>query len=101
MIRICLWAFLLVFGAFNIYVVGHSGFASVFPPFAALSQTQMFVDLSVALSLVCVWIVNDCRQAQRPPYVAVLFVAATAFFGSMGPLCYLLFRDFAEPSARP
>lgn len=50
---------------------------------------QVFVDLVLALSLVCVWIWNDARSRGANP---VPWVLATVFIGSIAPLAYLLAR---------
>lgn len=92
---------LLVFGAFNLYVVQHEGYLSVFPPFPRLAMIQMFVDLAVALTLFNVWMVLDWRQQGRPWYGVVPFVVATVLFGSMGPLVYLVWRGPGDRSPGP
>lgn len=85
---------LVVFGAFNGYMLHQEGYWSVFPPFDSLSKTQMFVDLAVSLVLFDIWMYLDWRRSKRPMYQLIPFLIAPAFIGSMGPLIYLLVRAF-------
>ena len=87
----------LAFGAFNIHAARVEGFWSVFPPFDRLFQTQMFLDLGVALGLVMAWIFFDLKKQGRPLYLFFVLLSATALFGSMAPLLYLLCRKDGEP----
>jgi hypothetical protein len=54
----------------------------------------VLVDLTIALSLVTVWMVRDARQ--RGQSVAP-FVVLTLLLGSVGPLLYLIRRAGSTP----
>jgi hypothetical protein len=84
---------LVAFGAFNTYVALHEGYWSVFPPFRSLAQTQMFVDLAIALGLFDLWLIGDWKRSGRPMWVLVVFLLLPILVGSIGPLVYLLLRD--------
>lgn len=84
---------LVAFGAFNVFVASREGYGSVFPPFDSWAQTQMFVDLAIALALFDIWMVVDWRRSGRPWYQLVPFLIAPALIGSIGPLLYLLVRN--------
>ncbi len=90
--RIAAGLLLAAFAVFNIYVLRTVGYwAVVRDPFKLLSTTQVFVDLTIALSLVNLWILLDCRRRGRT-WLFVPFLLMTIMLGSMGPLLYLALR---------
>jgi len=86
--RIGLGIVLADFAALNVYVVAKYGYAGFFELALANGATiALLVDLTIALSLIGVWMWRDARDSGRAflPY-AVL----TLLFGSIGPLAYLI-----------
>ena len=85
------WLLGIVFADFallNAYVVyqfGYGGFVELAT--ANMATIAVLVDLTIALSLVSVWMWNDAkaRGISALPYLVV-----TLFLGSIGPLLYLL-----------
>jgi hypothetical protein len=76
------------FAALNAYAVYQYGYAGVIALVTAnMATITVLVDLTIALSLVAVWMWNDARQRgiSALPYLVV-----TLFLGSIGPLLYLL-----------
>ena len=73
--------------AFAIYRHGYTAFIS----YALVNEaTQLlFVDLALSLTLVAVWMVRDARTRKS---VYLPFLALALFFGSVGPLLYLVGR---------
>lgn len=96
------FVYLTVFVAFTAYtlsvVVSHGllGFLTVAmrEPWAM----QMLIDLALALTAACVWLVGDARKRGVNPWP---FVALSATCGSIGVLAYLTFtRRFLWGSSR-
>lgn len=87
----------VVFVSFSLltaYAVEQYGFIGLFE--AALSTTVgvlLMVDLTIALGMVTLWLVNDARAHGKNPIVYVLM---TVTLGSVGPLLYLLLRRTDE-----
>ena len=73
--------------AWAIYQHGYVGFFEL--AMANWATRLMFVDLSIALTLSVVWMVQDARARGGSwlPYALV-----TLFFGAAGPLLYLISR---------
>jgi hypothetical protein len=79
--------------AYVIYQYGYIGFLE-----QALTNTAtvaVFVDLTIALSLVLLWLWQDARErgVSVLPYIVLTFV-----LGSVGPLLYLIRRFGKEPT---
>ena len=90
-LKVVLFVVLIDFVAFTVWCLATGGgFSEIWAAFAANPWTiQVAIDLTLALSLVCVWIWNDAKQQGRNPLPWVL---ATCFTGSIAPLTYLLLR---------
>lgn len=89
-----LWFVFIDFLAFSCYVIwqeGYFGFLSM--AVGGLWNMQVFLDLVIALLMVCTWMLLDARQrgANAWPYVI-----ATFFLGSIAPLWYLIRRESAK-----
>ena len=83
----------------NIYVVFQHGYIGFVEATLANSATvAVLVDLVIALSLVLMWMWQDARRRGVSP---LLHTVLTLFFGSIGPLLYLIQRERqqAEESA--
>ncbi len=89
---------LLGFTAATIAALYRYGYAS-FVFFAGANEaTQLlFVDLALSLTLIAVWMVRDARSGRRS-YLPLL--PLTFFFGSVGPLAYLLTRGWGRARQR-
>jgi hypothetical protein len=79
---------LVGFSALNAYVLyqyGYGGFVELVT--ANLATVTLLVDVTIALSLVALWMWND---AKRRGISALPYLGLTLVFGSIGPLLYLL-----------
>jgi hypothetical protein len=76
--------------------VGYFGILK--PHFLTWGAGQVFADLVIALTLACIWMVNDARARGMSawPFIAVTLVA-----GSFGPLAYLVVRELRSTARRP
>lgn len=82
---------LLVFSALTIEATSAFGYIGVFEAMAANSATRLgFLDLSLSLGLVLLWMREDASGRGLPfwPYAAV-----TLAVGVAGPLAYLIHRE--------
>ncbi len=89
---------LAVFTTATLYAIYRYGYVSFLFFAAANEATQLlFVDLAISLALVAVWMVRDARS-RKAAYVPFLVVGF--FFGSVGPLAYLLTRGWGRSRQR-
>ena len=82
---------LLNFSALTAYATYQYGVVGIVEVITANAVTvTLFVDLVIALSLVLSWMWQDARVrgTSLAPYVVL-----TLFFGSVGPLLYLIRRE--------
>ncbi len=89
-----LWFVFIDFVAYTGYVVWQDGYFAFIPmAISSLWNLQVFLDLVIALLLVCTWMLIDARKrgANAWPYVI-----ATFFIGSIAPLWYLIRRESAK-----
>jgi len=96
--RIALGIVLVSFTALTAYAIEQYGFAgSLAACFANAATTTLFVDASIALGLVVMWMWDDARAQGRSwlPYALLTLV-----FGSVGPLLYLVSGGTARRGAR-
>jgi hypothetical protein len=90
MSHILLLLVFLAFGAYSAYVVYDVGYVGILHSHLTnAGGIQVLCDLTISLSLVCIWIVADARKQSRNPWP---YLVATLFLGSFGPLLYLLLR---------
>lgn len=86
---------LLLFGALTLAAV----IADSFPGSVVDAITfnwmsvQIFVDLVLAVAVICVWIYRDARSHGRNPWP---WLIAAPVVGMFSPLVYLLTRDTSE-----
>jgi hypothetical protein len=88
---------LLAVDAYAIYLYGYIGFfRMVLANFAGFAA---FVDLTIALVLILIWMGDDARERRVS---ALPYLVLTLALGSVGPLLYLIrrFADRAESPAR-
>ncbi|MDR3419222.1 MAG: DUF2834 domain-containing protein [Nevskia sp.] len=98
MTRTLLFIVFAAFGIYSGYVVYDVGYAGILRSHLTnAGGIQVFCDLAISLSLVCVWIVRDARIYGRNPWP---YLVATLFLGSFGPLLYLLLRPRQAPTGR-
>jgi hypothetical protein len=96
--RIALGIVLASFTALTAYAIEQHGLAgSLELCFANAATTTLFVDASIALGLLVMWMWDDARAHGRAwlPYALLTLV-----FGSVGPLLYLVSGGTARRSAR-
>ncbi|MGH7961727.1 MAG: DUF2834 domain-containing protein [Candidatus Binatia bacterium] len=87
-------AMLLGFSALTAYAVYQHGYIGFFELLLAnVATVTAFVDLSIALSLILMWMWRDAceRGVSFLPYLALTFA-----LGSVGPLLYLIRRVGSE-----
>ena len=88
--QIALAVVLADFAALNAYAVAQYGIVGIFEAaFANAATTLLFVDLTIALTMVMVWMWRDARQHDINP---VPYVALTLGLGSIGTLLYMVRR---------
>ena len=86
--RIGIGLVLLAFADLNAYVLWQYGFVGFWELATANAATiAALVDLTIALSLITVWMWRDAR---RRGITLVPYLALTATLGSVGPLLYLI-----------
>jgi len=86
---------LIAFSIFSGYVVYQYGYIGLFEQGLANAATiQIFLDLTIALSLVLLWIWQDARKQGLSPFP---YVVLTLTLGSIGPLLYLIRRFGKTP----
>jgi hypothetical protein len=84
------------FSALSAYAVYQYGFVGVFElALANVATVTLFADLVISLSLIAVWMVQDARS-RGTAYVPYLVIMALA--GSIGPLLYLIRREWQTAS---
>lgn len=89
-------AVLLGFSALTAYAVYQHGYIGFFEQLLTTSSVTVatFVDLSIALGLIVLWMWQDARERGVSP---LPYLVLTFALGSVGPLLYLLRRASQEP----
>jgi uncharacterized membrane protein YqjE len=75
--------------------VGYLGILA--PHFRSWGGAQVFADLVILAVLACLWMVEDARARGLRAWP---FILITVFFGSFGPLFYLIAREVRSTSPR-
>ena len=89
---------LAAFAALNAYVVYEYGYVGFFQLVLANAATvAALVDLTIALSLVTLWMWQDARERGMSP---LPYAVLTLTLGSIGPLLYLIRREGGEQVRR-
>jgi hypothetical protein len=92
--QIALATVLADFAALTAYAVYSYGFGGVLDLMLANAVTiTLLADLTIALGLVTVWMVQDARDRGWSP---IPYVLLTLTMGSVGPLVYLIRRAQAD-----
>jgi hypothetical protein len=79
--------------AYTVYTYGYLGWLRV--ETANAMGITLFVDLAISLTLVAIWMGRDAREHNIS---VVPYLLLTLFFGSVGPLLYLVRRFSNEPA---
>lgn len=88
--RTALWLILIPFTALTAIALRNHGYWGILAPhFQTFGAGQVFADLTIALSLVLVWMWRDARIQGRNIWPWLILTLAA---GSFGPLLYLLTR---------
>jgi hypothetical protein len=88
---------LAVFLVLTGYAVWQHGYLGVLgSAFLNSATAQIFVDLCIALTLILFWMWEDARRHAISP---LPFALLTLALGSIGPLVYLIRREFALRAA--
>ncbi|MDB5976677.1 MAG: hypothetical protein JWR07_3437 [Nevskia sp.] len=94
MARALLLTVFTAFSLYSAYVVYDVGYIGIFRSHLSnAGGIQVLCDLTISLSLVCIWLSRDARAQGRNPWP---FLVATLFLGSIGPLLYLVLRPRAQ-----
>jgi hypothetical protein len=81
-------AVLVPFGVLTAEAVAEHGYLGILSyHFPSTAGWQVLADLVIACTLAMIWMVADARRTGRNAWP---YVVATVFFGSFGPLTYLL-----------
>ena len=87
---------LVGFTGLNAYCVYEYGYVGFFQLVLATAATvAALVDLTIALSLVTLWMWQDSRE-RGIGFVPYMILTLT--LGSIGPLCYLIRRESTAPA---
>jgi hypothetical protein len=82
---------LIGFSALTVHAIATYGYIGYFQVlFSNLASIHLSVDIFIALTLVFVWMSVDARERGLPFW---RYAAAGLFFGSVGPLAYLIHRE--------
>lgn len=83
----------LDFLAFTAWVVAEHGYIGIFAEvLATWPGVQVLADLAIALCLVMGWMLADAR---KHGLTVAPYLVATLALGSLGPLAYLVRREWA------
>jgi hypothetical protein len=97
--RIALLVTFVALLAFDLYVVATSGYLAIFiVPLLRPATAQVFADVMVALGLFTVWMYRDVRRRGKSMARFWCYLVATVFGGSLGPLVYLIQREWERPA---
>ena len=97
--RLVLGIVLLAFSGMSAWVTAIYGVRGLIEGVTANGVTLLlFADLSIALSLVLMWLWQDARERGVSP---LPYVALTLCFGSVGPLLYLFRREAGHGRVLP
>ena len=72
-------------------------FGIIAPHFRSWGGAQVFADLVIMGVLGCIWMARDARASGLPAWP---FILITVFFGSFGPLFYLVAREIRSNAAQ-
>ena len=89
-LQIALGLVLAVFGFETAWFVAHQGLTGWTVLFDSAAGRLVLFDLTLALSLVMVWMGRDANQRNA---TVVPYLLLTIAFGSIGPLLYLIVRE--------
>lgn len=82
---------LALFGILTAHAIEVHGYVGFFEALAtSAAGVTAFADLAIALSLALLWMWSDSQERGLPLWPYALL---TLFFGSAGPLAYLIHRE--------
>ncbi len=88
---LALSAAIAALGVLTVLALRDVGYFGILEPhFQSWGAGQVFLDLVIACTLACVWMVSDARERGLNAWP---FVGLTLVAGSFGPLLYLLQRE--------
>jgi hypothetical protein len=97
--KIILGIVLADFALLTAWAVSVHGIVGIFEQLTAnLATITAFVDLTIALTLIVLWMWNDARERGVSP---LPYVVLTFTLGSVGPLLYLILREGPDPLRAP
>ena len=91
--KILLWIVAIDFAALSTYAVVQQGYMAFYENvFGSPIGVQLGTDLLIALALALIWMFHDAREWGISFWP---FLALTAVLGSLGPIAYLIRREYA------
>ncbi|HRL94284.1 MAG TPA: DUF2834 domain-containing protein [Pseudomonas sp.] len=63
---------------------------------SSLDTAQIVIDLYILAALACIWMYQDNKSRKKPFIAIVPYLVITAVFISIGPLLYLVVKDFSK-----
>ena len=86
--KIVLIVIFAAFGVYSTWVMMDIGYLGIFEAgMSSWGSLQVFIDLVIALLLICGWMIMDAREKGRQ---VAPFILLTLLAGSFGPLLYLI-----------
>jgi len=87
------------FGVLSALALADVGYLGILEPhFRSWGGAQVFTDLVIALSLICIWMLIDARERGLSAWP---FIVITLVLGSFGPLLYLVAREMRSTTRSP
>ena len=89
--RTILIVVLILFGALSAVALWFDGVLGIFGSIThSWGSVQIYVDLVIALAIICVWMYRDAKSSGQNPWP---WIVMTALIGVFGPLVYLISRE--------
>lgn len=92
---------LVVFVAFLVwttFLCQDYNYITFFKPLLAVGPgIQVLTDLTIAMSLILIWMYFDCKKTGRRYWI---YFTITFIFGSFGPLLYFILQKPEDTSSR-
>lgn len=89
-VKLGLVGVLVLFGGFSAWVMWQIGYSGIWlAGVESMGSLQILLDLSVACSLIGIWIYQDAKSRGVNPYP---WLVGTLLGGSLAPLLYLIIR---------
>ncbi|MDH1264633.1 DUF2834 domain-containing protein [Pseudomonas sp. GD03944] len=94
-------AILIAFSAYTLLVMAQADQSLLqfgLQLMASADTAQVVIDLYIMAGLACAWMVQDNRGRGKPTLAVVPYLLLTLVFVSVGPLLYLVLRNWPAPA---